>query len=58
VYVGYVVKKGSRLRLELANGDSLVADPIFSHTDTPDKMGEDTIHHSRARPSRLVLTVA
>ena len=57
MHAAYLVPKGSRLRIELANGDSLFTDPIFSHTYTPNKIGRDTIHHSSAHPSRLLLSV-
>jgi uncharacterized protein len=57
MHAAYLAAKGSRLRLEIANGDSLFTDPIFSHTYTPDKAGRDTIHHSSVHPSRLLLSV-
>ncbi len=50
-------RAGSRLRLEIANGDSLLTDPIFSHAYTPDRVGRDTIHHSPQHPTRLLLSV-
>ncbi|HEY8578703.1 MAG TPA: CocE/NonD family hydrolase [Beijerinckiaceae bacterium] len=57
MHAAYDVPAGSRIRIEIANGDSLHTDPIFSHTYTPDKVGRDTLHHSPERPSRLLLTV-
>ena len=48
-------KRGSRIRLELANGDSSVTEGVFAHPYTPDKLGCDTIHHDRRRPSHLIL---
>ena len=57
MHAAYLVGKGSRLRLEIANGDSPFTDPIFSHTYTPNKIGRDTLHHSSLHPSRLLLSV-
>lgn len=57
MHAGYLAKAGSRLRLEIANGDSLLTDPIFSHAYTPDRVGRDTIHHSPQHPTRLLLSV-
>lgn len=53
----YRFKKGSRIRLELANGDSSVTEGVFAHPYTPDKVGQDTIHHDTRYPSRLILPV-
>ncbi|HEX4192743.1 MAG TPA: CocE/NonD family hydrolase [Stellaceae bacterium] len=53
----YRFKAGSRIRLELANGDSSVTEVHFSHPYTPDKVGRDTIHHDTRYPSRLLLPV-
>jgi len=53
----YRFKAGSRIRLELANGDSTVTEGVFSHFYTPDKVGRDTIHHDARHPSRLLLPV-
>jgi predicted acyl esterase len=50
-------KKGSRIRLELANGDSSVTEFVFAHEYSPDKVGRDTIYHDAKRPSRLFLPV-
>jgi putative CocE/NonD family hydrolase len=50
-------KKGSRIRLELANGDSAITDFVFEHVYLPNKIGKDTIFHSAARPSQLLLPV-
>lgn len=54
----YRFKKGSRIRLELANGDLNVTEGVFAHPYTPDKVGQDIIHHSARYPSRLLLPVA
>lgn len=48
------IAPGSRLRIEIANGDSPITDHVFAHIYTPDKVGTDTIHHSAAYPSRLL----
>jgi putative CocE/NonD family hydrolase len=53
----YRFKKGSRIRLELANGDSQFTELVFHHPYTPDKVGQDDIHHSAAYPSRLILPI-
>ena len=50
-------KKGSRIRLELANGDSAITDFVFEHVYLPSKIGKDTIFHSAAQPSQLLLPV-
>jgi hypothetical protein len=54
----YRFKAGSRIRLELANGDSSVTENVFAHPYTPDKIGRDTIHHDAKYPSQLILPVA
>jgi uncharacterized protein len=53
----YLFKKGHRIRLELANGDSPITDTIFTHLYLPYKVGVDTIHHNASRPSRLLLPI-
>jgi putative CocE/NonD family hydrolase len=53
----YRFKKGNRIRLELANGDSPVTDMLWTHYYQPDKIGQDTIWHGPRRPSALVLPV-
>jgi putative CocE/NonD family hydrolase len=55
--IAYVFKKGHRIRLELANGDSPATDGVFSHPYHPSLMGSDTIHHAGAHASRLILPV-
>ena len=55
--ISYVFKKGHRLRLELANGDSPATDGVFSHPYHPSLMGTDTIHHDAAHASCLLLPV-
>jgi len=47
--------KGSRIRLEIANGDSSVTEFVFAHEYAPHKVGVDTIHHSARHPSQLLL---
>jgi len=54
----YRFHKGNRIRLEIANGDSPATDILWTHYYAPNKIGEDTIHHSAAHPSALVLPVA
>jgi len=53
--IAYVFKKGHRIRLELANGDSPATDGVFSHPYHPSLIGTDTIHHDRIHASRLIL---
>ena len=50
-------RKGSRVRLEIVNGDSVVTDVLWTHYYNPNKIGTDTIHHSAEHPSALVLPV-
>ena len=50
-------REGSRVRLELANGDSSVTESIFAHEYAPNKVGRDTIYHNAERPSRIFLPV-
>ena len=57
MHANYRVEAGARLRVEIANGDSPVTYPIFSHSYTPNKVGRDTLHHSARHPSRLMLSV-
>jgi putative CocE/NonD family hydrolase len=55
--ISYVFKQGHRIRLELANGDSLATDGVFSHPYHPSLMGTDTLHHDGAHASCLILPV-
>jgi uncharacterized protein len=55
--ISYVFKKGHRIRLELANGDSPATDGVFSHPYHPTQMGTDTIHHDVTYPSCLLMPV-
>jgi len=50
-------KKGSRVRLEIVNGDSAVTDVLWTHYYMPNKIGADTIYHSAEHPSALILPV-
>jgi len=49
--------RGSRVRLELANGDSAATEFVFTHEYSPAKIGRDTIHHDARYPSQLALPV-
>ena len=52
-------KKGNRIRIDLANGDSgLTEFGWFHHEYTPDKRGQDTIFHSEQYPSQILLPLA
>jgi putative CocE/NonD family hydrolase len=55
--ISYAFKKGHRLRLELANGDSPATDGVFSHPYHPTQMGADTFHHDAAHASCIMLPV-
>jgi|GEM_PF-2843354 len=55
--IAYRFHRGSRIRLEVANGDSPVTDNLFFHFYRPDKIGTDTIYHDAEHPSELVLPV-
>lgn len=55
--ISYVFKKGHRIRLELANGDSPATDGVFSHPYHPSQIGTDTIHHDATFPSYLLLPI-
>ncbi len=53
----YIFRKGHRIRLEIANGDSPITDFLFVHYYHPHKIGTDTIHHSEQHPSHILLPV-
>ena len=56
--MAYRFRKGSRIRVEIVNGDSAFTDGPFSHHFyRPDKIGTDTIYHDAAHPSELLLPV-
>ena len=55
--IAYLFRKGNRIRLEIANGDSPVTDGLFFHFYRPDKIGADTIYHDAEHPSELMLPV-
>jgi hypothetical protein len=55
--IAYLFKKGHRIRLEIANGDSSLTDAVFTHPYHPTLIGTDTIHHDAAHASRLLLPV-
>jgi putative CocE/NonD family hydrolase len=54
---GHRFSKGSRIRLEVANGDSSATEYVFPHEYAPWKVGTDTLYHDARRPSRLFLPV-
>ena len=53
----YRFKKGNRIRVEIANGDSQLTEFVFQHDYTPDKVGRDTIFHNVEHPSHILLPV-
>lgn len=52
----WVFKRGHRIRIEVAPGDSPLTDDPFWH-DFGVRLGTDRIHHDAARPSHMVLPV-
>ena len=50
-------RRGSRIRLEIANGDSKVTENVFSHEYSPGKIGRDTLYHDASRPSSIALPI-
>jgi predicted acyl esterase len=55
--MSYRFRKGSRLRLEIANIDTPLTEFAMAHFYDPSKIGRDTIEHNQAHPSMLVLPV-
>lgn len=55
--IAYLFHKGTRIRVEICNGDSPVTDSLFFHFYRPDKIGSDTIYHDADHPSELDLPV-
>ncbi len=55
--IAWRFQKGSRIRVEIACGDSPITDGLFFHVYRPDKIGSDTIHHDANHPSQLILPV-
>ena len=55
--IAYRFCKGSRIRVEICEGDSPVTDNLFFHFYRPDKIGTDTIYHDADHPSELLLPV-
>ena len=55
--MGYLFKKGNRIRVEIANHDSPVTDKHFNHFYKPSKIGTDTIRHREGCHSYLALPV-
>jgi len=53
----YSFKRGNRVRVELANGDSQFTEFVFYHDYAPSKVGRDTIYHDADRPSQVILPV-
>ncbi|UUX95337.1 CocE/NonD family hydrolase [Aquabacterium sp. J223] len=54
---GHCFRAGSRLRLEIANGDSMLTENVFAHEYGPRKVGRDTFFHSAEHPSALFIPV-
>ena len=49
-----LARQSDRLRLEISNNDSLIADAPMTHSYGR-KTGTDTYHHDRTHPSTLTL---
>jgi predicted acyl esterase len=52
----YLFRKGNRIRIEIANGDSTIADGLFSHY-YGHKYGRDLYYHDAEHPSHVVLPI-
>jgi putative CocE/NonD family hydrolase len=52
--MSFLARKGDRVRLEISNQDSLITDAPMTHFYGK-KVGTDTYHHDRLRPSTLRL---
>jgi putative CocE/NonD family hydrolase len=55
--IAYLFRKGHRIRIEIANGDSALTDAVFTHPYHPTLIGTDTIHHDAAHASCIMLPV-
>lgn len=53
----HTFRKGHRIRLDLAIGDTLFTDSFFTHQYFYYKVGTDTYHHNAKNASRLLLPV-
>ena len=42
--MAYQFRKGSRIRVEIANIDTPVTEAVWAHTYNPQKIGSDTLH--------------
>ncbi|WP_261574754.1 CocE/NonD family hydrolase [Frankia gtarii] len=52
--MSFLARRGDRIRLEISNQDSLIADAPMTHF-YGQKVGNDTYHHDRRHPSSLRL---
>jgi hypothetical protein len=52
--MSFLASRGDRIRLEISNQDSLVADAPMTHW-YGQKVGTDTYHHDRLCPSAMIL---
>ena len=50
-------KAGHRIRVDIAIGDSMITDTLFTHQYFYYKVGTDTYHHNAAHASRILLPV-
>lgn len=51
------IHAGSRIRLEIANSDSMLTEGIFAHGYNPDQVGSYSIFHSPEHASKLFIPV-
>jgi len=51
----YLFKKGSRIRIDVAPGDSQLTDFAFAHDITPDMVGSGTVYHDAQHPSQVLI---
>ncbi|MBV9579030.1 MAG: hypothetical protein JO057_10610 [Chloroflexi bacterium] len=52
----YLFRRGNRIRVEIANGDSMVADGLFAYY-YGHKVGEDRYYHDAEHPSHVLLSI-
>ena len=56
--MAYQFKKGSRIRVEIANTDTPVTEVVWAHTYNPQKIGSDTFHLHEPTASHVEIPFA
>ena len=56
--MAYQFKKGSRIRVEIANTDTPVTEVVWAHTYNPQKIGSDTFHLHEPMASHVEIPFA